>query len=426
MTSSSAPLNICIVSQKFPLTNASGEVSFLWPIARGLVKRGHKVTVISWRNKNHLAFLERDGVRAFFLGENSNSAVSDFPSMVLSQFQKLHAKEKFDLLHSLDDSGFEVGRRRKEFGVAVVYDVDATLMSQVYSILGMGQESLGSLIKTSLAVAYKFLTTYLNHDRKILKTADAVFVHSPQQRVILERYYVYPDQRIFLVPFGVEIEDLSPREKSEELMKKIGMPVNSQVVVTATDMSEFGEIRNLLWAFERVAIKKPMARLIIVGHGPLKKEIEFEALRLALGSRVFFAGDIPAWQLTDYIALADVFVNLSARSSGVEQSLLQAMAQKKIIVGSEVSPLSNVVEDGIDGFLIRPADTFTLSELLLQIFNGQIQATEMGERARQKVMNLFDSEKMLAQTLLAYTQARHRFATAHERLFSLARPLRSQ
>lgn len=426
MSSPQEPLNICIVSQKFPLTNASGEVSFLWPIARGLVKRGHKVTVISWRNKNRLAFLERDGVRAFFLGENSNSSVEDFPSMVLHKFQQLHRTDKFHLLHSLDDSGFQVGRLRKNFGVAVVYDVDATMMSQVYSILGMGQETLGSLIKTSLAVAYTFLKSYLQHDRKILKTADAVFVHSPQQRLILERYYVYPDQRIFLVPFGVEVEDLSPREKSEELMKKIGMPVNSQVVVTATDMSEFGEIRNLLWAFERVAIKKPMARLIIVGHGPLKKEIEFEVLRLALGSRVVFAGDVPAWQLTDYIALADVFVNLSARSSGVEQSLLQAMAQKKIIVGSEVSPLSNVVEDGIDGFLIRPADTFTLSELLFQIFNGQIQPAEMGDRARQKVMNLFDSEKMLAQTLLAYTQARQRFVTAHERLFSLARPLRSQ
>ncbi len=36
------------------------------------------------------------------------------------------------------------------------------------------------------------------------------------------------------------------------------------------------------------------------------------------------------------------------------------MAQKKIIIGSEGEPTRHVVEDGIDGFLIRPADTFTL------------------------------------------------------------------
>ena len=82
---------------------------------------------------------------------------------------------------------------------------------------------------------------------------------------------------------------------------------------------------------------------------------------------MIFIGDIPSSQLADYIALSDIFVNLSARSSGVEQSLLEAMAQRKVIVGSEVSPLANVVEDGIDGFLIRPADTFTLAELLLQV-----------------------------------------------------------
>ncbi len=422
MSQSQEPLNICIVSEKFPLTNPSGEVSFLWPIARGLVKRGHKVTVISWRNKNRLAFVERDGVRAFFLGEGSLATVQAFPEMVLNKFRQLHAQDQFHLLHSLDDSGFEVGRRRSELGVAVVYDVDATQMSQVYSILGMGQETLGSLLTTSFNVAWTFVKTYFKHDRKLLRSADAIFVHSPQQRLILERYYVYPDQRIFLVPFGVEVEDLSPREKSEELMKKLGLPLNAQIVVTSTDMSEFGEVRNLLLAFERLAIKKSTARLLIVGHGPLKNEIEYEVLRLALGSRVVFVGDIPAWQITEYIALADVFVNLSARSSGVEHSLLQAMAQKKAIIGSEVSPLANVVEDGVDGFLIRPADTYTLSELLLQVFNGQIQLNEMGEHARKKVLNLFDAEKMMAQTLAAYTQARRRFVTARDRFFSLARP----
>jgi hypothetical protein len=346
--------------------------------------------------------------------------------MVLRKFQQLHRDTPFHLVHSLDNSGVEVGRRRKALGVAVVFDVDATHLSQIYSILGMSQETLGSLLRTSWRVTTRFVSTYWRYDRKLLKTADAVFVHSPQQRVMLERYYVYPDQRIFMVPFGLEVEDLSPRERSEELMKKLGLPANSQTVVTFTDMAELGEMRNLLHAFERVAVKKPTARLIVVGSGPLRKEIEFEMLRLALGSRVIFAGEVLSSQLADYIALADVFVNLSARSSGIEQSLLEAMAQKKVIIGSEVSPLVNVVEDGVDGFLIRPADTFTLSELLLQVFNGQISVAQMGEQARQKVLNLFDAEKMLGQTLLAYRQARQRFVTAHRGRFSLASPPASQ
>jgi len=418
----SEPLNICLVSERFPLLNTSGEVGFLWPIARGLVKLGHKVTVISWRNKSRLPFVEQNGVKAYFLGETTGATKENFSNMVLRKFQTIHQQTPFDLVHSLDGSGHEIAGRRKPLGVAVVYDVDATHMAQVYSILGMAQETLGSLLRTSFSVALAFLRTYYGHDRRLLKGADAVIVHSPQQRLILERYYGYPDQRIFMVPFGIEVEDLSQRERSLELMKKLGLPANSQCVVTVSDMTELGEIQNVLYAFERVAIKKPTARLVIVGHGPLRKEIEYEMLRLALGSRVVFSGDILASQIADYIALGDVFVNLSARTSGVEQSLLEAMAQKKVIIGSEVSPLANVVEDGLDGFLIRPADTFTLSELLLQVFNGQMSANEIGEHARQKVLNLFDSEKMLAQTLSAYTQARQRFVTAHRGWFSLPRP----
>ena len=419
-------LNICLVTTKFPLAQTAGEISFLWPIARGLVKLGHNVTVLSWRNKNRINMVERDGVKALYLGEQAGASLDGFPRLVLKKFSQLHSENPFHLVHSLDDSGLQIGLRRKELGVAVVYDVEATRMSHMYTILGMSQETLTGLIKTSLSVAFDFAHSYWTHDRQLLKTADAVFVHSPQQRTILERYYVYPDRRIFTVPFGLEVEDLSPRQKSQELMTKIGLPANSHTVVTVTDMTEFGEMKNLLLAFERVAIKKPTARLIVVGSGPLKKDIEFEMLQLALGGRVTFVGDVLTSHLADYIALSDVFVNLSARSSGIEQSLLEAMAQRKVIVGSEVSPLANVVEDGVDGFLIRPADTFTLSELLLQVFNGQVPVAQMGEQARQKVLSMFDSQKMLNQTLLAYGQASQRFATAHRPLFSLARPLRSQ
>ncbi|HMN69299.1 MAG TPA: glycosyltransferase family 4 protein [Bdellovibrionales bacterium] len=409
------------MSRRFPLLNMSGEVGFLWPIAHGLVKLGHSVTVLTWRHRERLEFVERDGVKAHFLGEMPAAGTRTFGELVLKKFQELHKKTPFHLVHSLDASGLEVGLQRRDLGVAVVYDVDATHIAQVYSILGLSQETLGSLLKTSFNVARTYLKTYYGHDRRLLKTADAVFVHSPIQRAMLERYYMYPDRRMFMVPFGIELEDLSPREKSNELMKKLGLPDNAQVVVTVTDMTELGEMVNLLWAFERVAVKKSTARLIVVGTGPLKKDIEFEMLKLALGSRVVFAGEVPPTQLSEYVALADVFVNLSARSSGIEQSLLEAMAQKKVIIGSEVSPLASVVEDGVDGFLIRPADSFTLSELLLQIFSGTAGTTKMGEQARAKVLNLFDSEKMLNQILSAYTEARGRFVTAHRPFFSLAR-----
>ena len=75
--------------------------------------------------------------------------------------------------------------------------------------------------------------------------------------------------------------------------------------------------------------------------------------------------------------------------------MIEAMAQKKIIVGSEMSPISHIIEDGQDGFLIRPADTDSLSSLLIEIFSGHLPASEIGERAKEKVVNLFDPKKMV-------------------------------
>jgi glycosyltransferase involved in cell wall biosynthesis len=122
----------------------------------------------------------------------------------------------------------------------------------------------------------------------------------------------------------------------------------------------------------------------------------------ALCGKVILAGAVTNLEVSDYIGLADVFVNLSSRTTGFEPSMLEAMAQKKVVIGSEVSAIANIIEDGVDGFLIRPADTQTLASLLISIFTGQLVTLELGDRARRKVVNLFDTQKMVDETINAY------------------------
>jgi glycosyltransferase involved in cell wall biosynthesis len=295
----------------------------------------------------------------------------------------------------LDASGNLVAKYKKNLKIAFAYDVEATQMSQIFAILGMRQETLSGLLTTAFALVYKFLTTYFGSDRELLKYADGVFVTHPMQRIMLERYYLYPDYHIYSVPYGIEVGDLTPKEKSLELKRILNLPENSHIAVTISDMSDFMEIKNILYAFETVAIKKPNAYLVIIGNGPSFQKIEFLILSLALGSRVILTGALKDHELLDYIIISDTYVNLSSRSTGFEPTQIEAMAQKKVIIGSEVSPISNVVEDGIDGFLIRPADTDSLANLLIEIFSGSLATEEIGEKARQKVLEMFDTQKMI-------------------------------
>ncbi len=397
-------LNVCLVAHQYPILGRASGFSFLRLIARGLAARGHQVTVLSAENPSGQAELEQEGVKIHFLMETraARTRRESFANLVKSKFVELHQVKPFHLLHSVDNSALKISTYKDEYQIAVAYDVAATRMSELFNLLAMSQETLGSILQTSFAVGWRFLSTYYGGDRQLLNTADGVFVASPRERLTLERYYLFPDARIHTVPYGIEIGDLAPRERSEELRRKLGIPMSAKVAVTVTEMTEVEEVINLLSAFERVVIKKPSTRLIVVGDGPKFKVIERAMLNLALGSKVVMTGSIKDTDVPDYIALADAYVNLSSRTTGFEPSLLEAMAQQKVIIGSEVSPMATIVEHSRDGFLIRPADIAELTTLLLDIFAGQLPVLEIGENARKKVLDLFDPQKMVFETLHAY------------------------
>lgn len=396
-------LNICLTSYRFPILSRATDHGFLWPIAKGLAREGHKVTVLSATSPLKKSEVVRDGVRVFYLHDGAkNLAHMNFQLAVRQRFAQLHKEDPFHLVHSIDNSGYRIGNRKKDFHIAMAYDVEATQMSQLFAILAMKQDTLQSMLTTALATTYKFLTTYYGGDRQLLSTADGIFVTNPQQRIILERYYLYPDFHTYTVPYGIELGDMTPKEKSLELRKKLSIPENAHVAVTISDMTDIQEIIPLLKAFEKVAIKKPNSYLIVVGNGPKFKELEFQVLNLALGNRVIMTGAIPSTEIEDYIVLGDVFINMGSRTTGFEPSTLEAMAQKKVVLGSEVSPIANIIEDGRDGFLLRPADADSMSNLLVEVFSGTMPADEIGDRARQKVVDLFDTPKMVLATIDAY------------------------
>lgn len=392
-------LRICIVAARFPILGRGSDEGFLWPLAKALAERGHKITVLSWQNPQRRSAILTDSIEAYFLGESKTAIRREFPDYVWHKFLELHSERPFDIVHSIDDSGYWIGQNKKRLGIAMTYDVGATQLAQVFAILNLAKESVGSQLQTAAAVAYKFLTTYFSKDRKILSSADSVFVTTPMQAIALERYYLYPEVKIFRVPYGSEYIDLSPREPSEDLRTKLGLPLNSRNVVTISDMTDTEEIVSILRSFQKLAIKKPSSRLIIIGNGPLFKAIEYEVLSLALGSRVVFAGAVSNQELPDYLNLAEVYINLSSRTSGFEPATLEAMALKKTVIGSELSPISTIIEDGVDGYLIRPADASTLAKIFTEIFSSTDITVEMGERAREKILKLFDLDEMTDQLL---------------------------
>ena len=400
-------LNICIVSRKFPIFGRAADRGFLWPIAKGLAAKGHDVTVLSWKNPRNEKEVFKDNVKVYYVADLKYKVTNTNFHKIVSQviydkFTELHKQKAFDLVHSVDSFGYLIGKFKKDLGVVVAFGVDSLGMSQLISIISRSTETPISMIKTGLLVGYNFLKDYITKDRQLLISADGVFVTSPQQKQSLEAYYFYPQRKTHTLPYGVELGDLNISENTELLKAELNIPKNSNIVATVSEMTEIDELNTLLYAFEKVAIKKRSAHLLIIGNGPLFKTIEYEVLKLALDSRVTFAQHVKPSELTDYISLAKVFVNISVKSSGFEPSLIEAMAQKKVVVGSEISPIADIIDHNKSGYLIRPADRKELSALILNVFNNEDLEQNIGQEAREKVINIFNTENMISQTLSSY------------------------
>lgn len=399
-------LRICLIGQKISVLSRSTDSGLLWPIARGLSERGHDVTIISTSSPLRRPEVFRDGVRAYYLNENQPQYKTvRFADAAQKKFVSLNNEKPFDIVHSLDSSGFKIGKYKEKLNITMAYDVEATRMAELFSILSEGTGTTRSFIATYLKLIFSFFQNYFMHDRALLDSADGVFVTTPQQRMILERYFLFPDYHTFTVPYGINLGDLTPKSESEHFKTKLNIPENAQIILANSDFTSTHEVKPLLKAFEKVVLKKPNTYLLLLGSGPQLKNVEYEMLQLALGSRVIMPGAVVAEEMLECILASPIYIDLSSKSTGLEPSLIEAMAQKKIVIGSELSPISEVIEDGIDGFLVRPADVDSLSVLLDKIMNGTgINREQIGEKARQKIVETFNRNKMIDSLIDAYRQ----------------------
>jgi glycosyltransferase involved in cell wall biosynthesis len=159
--------------------------------------------------------------------------------------------------------------------------------------------------------------------------------------------------------------------------------------------------RTLLQATPRLLAAEPSTRIIVVGDGPLMPELKAEARDLGIGESVSFLG-FSADLVSIYSAL-DVFV-LPSRYEGFPISLLEAMAMGTLVVATNVTGISDAVENGINGLLVpydRPAD---LACAILQLFSDNHLSNTLRENARDRVRKRYTRDVFAARMESLYTR----------------------
>ena len=170
---------------------------------------------------------------------------------------------------------------------------------------------------------------------------------------------------IEVIPTGIDLEKFNNRislKERKKLLKKYNIDIDKKVLVTVSRVAVEKNIEEIINYFKLLLEKDSNYRLLIVGDGPDKKNLENLVGKLELNEYVKFTGMIMPDEVYKYYQLGDVFVCAStSESQGL--TYVEALASSLPLVCRKDDCLLDIIEVGKNGFVYENHDNFVDSIL---------------------------------------------------------------
>jgi glycosyltransferase involved in cell wall biosynthesis len=217
-------------------------------------------------------------------------------------------------------------------------------------------------------------------DRLLRRRTDGAIAVSRSTREFLVKRRFVPEDRVRLIWNGAPLDEFAPvpRERALRVRRELGIPEGALVVGTIGRLNAQKGHRFLVEAAARLLSRREHARVLVVGDGDLMGDLQGRAVALGIAHRVVFAGhrtDVP-----DLLGALDVFC-ISSLYEGTPLALFEAMAAGKAIVSTSVDGCREVLEDGVTGVLVPPADAGALADGLDRVLGDDALRGALGRQA---------------------------------------------
>jgi phosphatidylinositol alpha-1,6-mannosyltransferase len=247
-----------------------------------------------------------------------------------------------------------VGRRR---GIPVVYEVRAFWED---AAVDHGSTTEGSL-------RYRLTRRLETH---ALRNASHVFTICEGLRSDIVARGV-PAQRITVIPNAVDIEKFEPGGTPDAVLKaQLGLG-GATVVGFIGSFYAYEGLDLLLEALPTLLQGRPEVRVLLVGGGPQDEALKAQAQRLGVAERVVFTGRVPHAEVQRYYDLVDVlaYPRHSMRLTELVTPLkpLEAMAQGRLLVASDVGGHKELIRHGETGWLFKAGSADALTDAIDQL-----------------------------------------------------------
>jgi len=262
------------------------------------------------------------------------------------------------------------------------------------------QASLSNLSVREKLANY-FMRQLSESEKEAAQKADVVVTVSNYSLTRIVSLYDISEEKIRVVPNGVDAERFKPNEAGEA-KAKYGL-TDKQVVLFVGRLIPRKGLTYLLEAALKVIKENPQTIFMVVGNGPLRKFLNVELERLNISRHFMFMGDVRDEELPLIYSCADVFA-LPSIQEGQGIALLEAQASTKPVVAFDVSGVREAVVNGTSGLLVEKGNSWALAKVLLDLLSNPSLRQKMGFAGREFVLRNFTWEMCAEKMLKVYKQ----------------------
>ncbi len=313
-------------------------------------------------------------MRTVFI-ESLRRDISPFCDLLaLFELTKLLLHEKPDILHTHSSKAGILGRLAAVLaGVPVV----------VHTYHGFGfHDRQQAFVKW----------VYVLLERLCASCTDVlVFVSKANVAYAAAHGLVRPQDAV-LIRSGVKLDGLPAPVDAAKLKMSAGIGRHKLLVVSVGNLKPQKNAADFVAAAAAVLADVPEARFVFLGDGPQRPALEARAFALGLEGKVLFLG----WRrdAAQWLAASEVFV-LTSLWEGLPRALVEAMKSGLPSVCYATDGVTDVIRDGVNGFLIEPGDHQALAARVTSLLKDDLRRKKFGAAAAASIGTEFDIDGMV-------------------------------
>ena len=386
-------MRILMLTWEYPPRIVGGIARVVNDLSKRLIKDGHDVYVITYKEGN-VPYYENDkGVHVYRVDNymiNPNNFIDWIFQLNFNMISKaseiINKEGKFDVIHAHDWLVAYAAKTLKEsFNIPLVATIHATEAGRNSGIHNPDQRYVNDT---------EWMLTY---------EASEVIVNSKFMRNDLQRLFGLPYEKINVVSNGINTTVYNGMERDYDFRRQYAMDNEKIILFMGRLVFEKG-VQHLISAMPKILEGYHDAKLVIAGRGGMTDQLKAQVEAMGLSNKVCFAGYLNAKQVSKMYKCADVSVFPSTYEPfGIVA--LEAMLAGVPTVVSDVGGLNEIVEHGVDGMKSYAGNSNSLADSILELLLNPALCEKITKKAKQKVKNEYNWAKIAQDTYFTYEKA---------------------